>query len=101
MFRHLSLIVVAAIVLGAQSNGQANPITYDFSGTFDRPMNGTDQFSGSFTINLDPTASNVGILSPNTGETSADGLSGIAILIFTLDPTQREMIGEYGNDVSL
>jgi hypothetical protein len=53
---HRLLPVLAGLMLFSNSSHlMANPITYDFSGTFDQPVNGTTQFSGSFTFNTDAT----------------------------------------------
>jgi hypothetical protein len=56
MLNRLHCALAASIILVTPSIVTANPITYDFSGTFDTPINGTDQFSGSFTIDVNPTA---------------------------------------------
>ena len=53
----LSLAVVATISLIVASPALASPITYAFTGTLAAPLNGSNQFSGSFTINGDPSVS--------------------------------------------
>lgn len=55
MLTRLTLGVAGIIALGVGQPGGASPITYAFAGTLSTPSSGTDQFSGSFTINGDPT----------------------------------------------
>src|SRR5262249_46774541 len=72
----------------------ASPITYDFTGTLNTPMNGTSQFSGSFTFNADPTASDLGILGLNATGTVLAFTPGAPLL-------PASPIAEYGSNVSL
>jgi hypothetical protein len=55
MVNRLLLCVVFLALLNCQRTVGASPITYDFAGTLKQPLNGTNQFTGSFTINGDPT----------------------------------------------
>jgi hypothetical protein len=57
MLARLSLGIVVSIVLGIQQTAGASPITYDFTGS---NVNGSQQISGSFTINADPIVPFVG-----------------------------------------
>ena len=52
---HMRLALAAAILLAAPRMVAANPITYDFSGTFSQPFDGSTAFSGSATFNATPT----------------------------------------------
>ncbi len=54
MFNRLSCALAASILLSIPSIVTAGPITYDFSGTLPWPVYGTQQFTGSFTINANP-----------------------------------------------
>jgi hypothetical protein len=96
VFNRLSLAGAAWILLVIPSIGRADPISFDFTGTLTQPMNGSNQFSGSFTINADPIAANIGFL----------GNNGYGILTFTptepqSDPSERRGIAEYSSDVSI
>jgi hypothetical protein len=64
MTRHLSCALAASILLSTPSIVTADPITFDFSGTLNSPVNGSNQFSGSFTINADPTVSPTNLSPP-------------------------------------
>jgi hypothetical protein len=75
----IRLAVVLSIVLGAPATLQASPITYDFAGTLNQLLNGTTQFSGSFTIDSNPN---------DNGGFATPGGAGI-------------VIGENGDEVSL
>ncbi len=57
MIARLSLAIVISIAVGSLDTAGASPITYDFTGDFlaGATFNGTKQFSGSFTVNGDPT----------------------------------------------
>lgn len=55
MTGRLALALMATLLLGAQQPVWASPLTYDFTGTFNQPFDGTTTFSGSFTINANPT----------------------------------------------
>jgi hypothetical protein len=55
MHTRLSIAIVATLALGVGQPAWASPITFDFTGTLKAPINGTEQLSGSFTINGDPT----------------------------------------------
>ena len=112
MGKPVTVVLAFAVVLGGGLLGRANPITYQFSGTFDRPMNGTNQFSGSFTFNPDPTVSNIGqvlanqfVVSKGSGSLSPNGVAQPSGYIFApttpLQYTQMGPISEYGPDVSL
>lgn len=89
----VALPVITAILIGTHSVAQGTPITYDFTGILTQPMNGTDQFSGSFTFNADPTAANVGGLGLDANGTS------LSFTPAALDPGVP--IAEYGSEVSL
>jgi len=55
MLARPSLAIVVSMALLAPRAIEASPITYDFAGTFNQPVNGSNQFSGSFTIDSNPT----------------------------------------------
>jgi hypothetical protein len=59
MLARLSLAIMVSIVLIGPQTAKSGPITYDFTGTFsgNTAVNGSNQISGSFTINADPTVS--------------------------------------------
>jgi hypothetical protein len=57
------LLAAVSIVLIAPMTAGATPITFDFAGTLNAAINGTTQFTGSATINGDPTVSNWGTVS--------------------------------------
>jgi hypothetical protein len=101
MFRPLTIAFAVSTLLASGLSGRADPITYDFSGNFDRPMNGTTQFSGSFTFNRDPTTSNFGGIGGSQVIVSG-GVAQIVGYSFTPDTYGHPpQIAEYGNDVSL
>ncbi len=64
MFRPLTIALAVMALLGAGSAGWAEPITYDFSGTFIGGPGAvmTGPFSGSFTIDSDPSVGSDGTL---------------------------------------
>jgi hypothetical protein len=96
VLKRLRPAVAAWTLLVIPSICRADPITFNFAGTLTQPMNGSNQFSGSFTINADPTAANIGFL----------GTNGQGILSFSptepqSNPVERREIAEYGGDVSI
>ncbi|MHC5540591.1 PEP-CTERM sorting domain-containing protein [Singulisphaera rosea] len=52
------LFVVASIALVGGTPALASPLTYAFTGTLQAPVNGSTQFSGSFTFDADPAVVN-------------------------------------------
>ena len=68
----LALIIVASIALGLARSAGASPITYDFTGNFaGLGLNGLSPFSGTLTINGDPTVSTISGL-PSVSEARGD-----------------------------
>jgi hypothetical protein len=57
-------VLAASMLLGIPSIVTANPVTYNFTGTLTTPVNGSNQFSGSFTINANATVGNTGLSAP-------------------------------------
>jgi hypothetical protein len=55
MLNRLSFIIAVSIVLSSQQIVGASPLTYDFTGTLNQPVDGSTTFTGSFTINANPT----------------------------------------------
>jgi len=55
MLNRLSFIIAVSIVLSSQQIVGASPVTYDFTGTLNQPVDGSTTFTGSFTINANPT----------------------------------------------
>ncbi|WP_406698291.1 PEP-CTERM sorting domain-containing protein [Singulisphaera sp. Ch08] len=41
------------LMFATVTTAQASPVSYDFSGTFDQPVNGSTQFSGTFSYDTD------------------------------------------------
>ena len=107
VFRPQTVVLGILIVLGSGLIGRAEPITYDFAGNFDQPMNGTTQFSGSFTFNVNPTPSNfgtIGIIQDTISKVGSVSVAQPAAYSFSPLPSYvpgPAPIAEYGNDVSL
>lgn len=64
MLARLSLALVISIALVAPQAIEASPITYDFTGTLNQPINGSSQFSGSFTIDSSNPNGGGGVITP-------------------------------------
>jgi hypothetical protein len=77
MLARPSFAVAISLALVAPQAIEASPITYDFSGTFNQPINGSTQFSGTFTIDSNPT------------------------ILISLPSWESGGVGENGADVSL
>ena len=75
--------VAVSLALACQCAVSASPITFDFTGTLDQPINGTKDVSGSFTINGDPTVP--------PGTTLPDGTGSKPL----------NLLDESGSDVSI
>jgi hypothetical protein len=104
MFRTLLSVVAVSLFMGARTISRADPVTYDFTGTLNQPMNGTNQFSGSFTFNADPGQSSVGgIVITQTTISTVNGVSIAqpAAYGFQAAAAGSPAIAEYGNDVSM
>ncbi len=86
MFNRLSLSVAALAVFGTQSTGLADPITYDFSGQFNQPFNGSTQISGSFTFNPNPTLGGYSYVSETGSDVSITVNAGGQVYNFVNDP---------------
>jgi len=54
VFNRFLCAVIASIFLGAPSIVLADPLTFNFTGTLEGTVFGTNQVSGSFTINANP-----------------------------------------------
>ncbi len=54
MLTRMYLLAAIAVVCFTQKSVEASALTYDFTGAFAEPLNGSTQFSGSFTINGNP-----------------------------------------------
>ncbi len=54
MLNRLSFIIAVSILLSGQQIVGASPLTYDFTGTLNQPVDGSTTFTGSFTINANP-----------------------------------------------
>jgi hypothetical protein len=54
MLQRLALVVAVSILVGTPRMVVADPITYDFSGTFNQPFDGSTAFSGSLSFNATP-----------------------------------------------
>lgn len=70
-----AIAVAIAIGLGAPRISGASPITYDFTGTLNQPVDGSTRFSGTFTIDSVPNT-NVGLI---FGEYAGIGEDGAAV----------------------
>jgi hypothetical protein len=105
MFRTLLFVVAVSLFAGAGTISRADPVTYNFTGTLNQPMNGTNQFSGSFTFNADPSQSSVGgiVITQTTISTATNGVSVAqpAAYGFEAASAGTPAIAEFGNDVSL
>jgi hypothetical protein len=55
MLSRLALVFAVLVLVETPLMVAANPITYDFSGTFSQPFDGSTAFSGSATFNATPT----------------------------------------------
>ncbi len=55
MLLRLTLALAVSVVVGIPRIAAADPITYDFTGTLQQPIDGTTTFSGALTINGTPT----------------------------------------------
>ena len=70
MLNRLSFIIAVSIVLSSQQIVGASPVTYDFTGTLNQPVDGSTTFTGSFTINANPTVNPVA--NPYVAEDGSD-----------------------------
>jgi len=70
MLNRLSFIIAVSIVLSSQQIVGASPVTYDFTGTLNQPVDGSTTFTGSFTINANPTVNLVA--NPYVAEDGSD-----------------------------
>src|SRR3954451_22801244 len=60
MFARVAFAVAMFVAVIAGRPVAATPVTYDFTGNFDRPMNGSTQFSGSVTFDGSPAITHPG-----------------------------------------
>lgn len=91
---HSLRISTLVFVLAAAATANASPVSYDFSGTFDQPVNGSTQFSGTFRYDTNLT-SPIWDPSPRVGfYTEAPGEAGTLIsMSFTLGNTTSSSFG--------
>ncbi len=102
MIRPITIALAMTALLGAGATGQADPITYSFSGNFDQPLNGATQFSGSFTFNPNPGRSDIGAIVVSQS-TPSEGVAQHTAYGFWPDPSpgSTPTTSEFGNEISL
>lgn len=101
MFNRLSLVVAVSILLGSQQIVEASPLTYDFTGTLNQPVDGAKTFSGSFTINADPTVGpgmasgfySSGVVNENGSDVSLAVNVGGQVINFVNTPQNPSAVG--------
>jgi hypothetical protein len=91
MFNRLALVLAVSVLVSTPRLVVADPITYDFTGTFSQPFDGSKTFNGSLTFNATPT----------TGD-SSDSLTvnvGGQVLTFSNSPQNPNVSLTVGADV--
>jgi PEP-CTERM motif len=72
MLNRLALVVAVWVLVDTHRMVAANPITYDFTGTFQQPFDGSTAFSGSLTFNATPTLQDATLQGGGVAETGSD-----------------------------
>jgi PEP-CTERM motif len=72
MLNRVALAVAVLVLISTPRIAVASPITYDFTGTLNQPVDGATTFNGSLTFNATPTGSEVPIAGYSVSETGSD-----------------------------
>lgn len=81
MLAHVRFGLLISLALVAPSSIKASPMTFDFTGTFDQPVNGSDQFSGSFTIDSNATVTYLDVTPPYYPGSISEGGNDVSLTV--------------------